>query len=162
MQRIHDERRGHRTSGDLGGPTARGGPRGLRPVRGEGSGGVPRNRGLRSARRAVTERADRRDASVLAAFETRLRRALELLDAPDSAFNIAERAIAEMVPDAEMNTQLLPTLQRLLKDKDALSSMRQAMQIIATPDASLAIAKQLHDLVLPSASEGNRRENKPC
>ncbi len=69
---------------------------------------------------------------------------------------------AEMVPDAEMNTQLLPTLQRLLKDKDALSSMRQAMQIIATPDASLAIAKQLHDLVLPSASEGNRRENKPC
>ena len=67
-----------------------------------------------------------------------------------------------MVPDAEMNTQLLPTLQRLLKDKDALSSMRQAMQIIATPDASLAIAKQLHDLVLPSASEGNRRENKPC
>jgi len=55
---------------------------------------------LRIARRTMTERAGQREVARLSAFETRLRRALELVDTGTAAFAIAERAIREAVPDA--------------------------------------------------------------
>jgi len=56
--------------------------------------------GLRIAGRTMRERAAKHEAAALAAFETRLRRALELVDSGSATFAVAERAMSEAIPDA--------------------------------------------------------------
>lgn len=57
--------------------------------------------GIRFANRAVVDRTARSASGRLAAFEARLRRALELVDNDADAFAVASRAVAEMMPEVE-------------------------------------------------------------
>ncbi len=55
--------------------------------------------GFRRAKRSVVDRSRRREVAELGAFETRLRRALGLVDHDRAAFVVGERAMREMFPD---------------------------------------------------------------
>jgi len=56
--------------------------------------------GWRVARRSMAERTERAAVSVLADFETRLRRALEFVNDDVAAFAVADRALIEMLPES--------------------------------------------------------------
>ncbi|CAN5488494.1 hypothetical protein BH10ACT3_BH10ACT3_11890 [soil metagenome] len=62
--------------------------------------------GLRRANRVRRERERRRGAQRLVAFETRLRRALELVNKESSAFKIAERGMTQMAPNGQISVLL--------------------------------------------------------
>jgi diguanylate cyclase (GGDEF)-like protein len=59
--------------------------------------------GMRRARRTLLERSTRAAAARLTDFEGRFRRALELIHNDQSAFEVAERASREMLPDARVS-----------------------------------------------------------
>ncbi len=58
------------------------------------------------------------------------------------------RGAAELVDDAQLSTELLPTVRRLLSDRAALQSMSDRMQALARPDAAAQLADKLLALAI--------------
>jgi UDP-N-acetylglucosamine--N-acetylmuramyl-(pentapeptide) pyrophosphoryl-undecaprenol N-acetylglucosamine transferase len=59
---------------------------------------------------------------------------------------LAQRGAAIKLPDAQLNTQLAPTVLRLLRTPTELTAMSQAAQALAQPGAAAAIAQELRRL----------------
>ncbi len=60
-----------------------------------------------------------------------------------NAQHMVESGAAQIVLDAELEQELVPTLLRLLEDQSLLNSMRQAARSLDRPDAAQVIAEQL-------------------
>jgi UDP-N-acetylglucosamine--N-acetylmuramyl-(pentapeptide) pyrophosphoryl-undecaprenol N-acetylglucosamine transferase len=63
-----------------------------------------------------------------------------------NAAYLAERGAAVVVEDAGLPAQLLPVVRRLVRDPQALASMRLAMRSLAQPRAAEALAGLLASL----------------
>ena len=61
---------------------------------------------------------------------------------------LAERGAAEIIQDADLTTQLLPAVKRLMADKALLDSMRTSMRSLSKPDAGSDIANQVLSLAM--------------
>jgi UDP-N-acetylglucosamine--N-acetylmuramyl-(pentapeptide) pyrophosphoryl-undecaprenol N-acetylglucosamine transferase len=61
---------------------------------------------------------------------------------------LAERGSAVIIQDADLTTQLLPEVQRLMENKAHLDSMRNSMRSLSRPDAGSHIANQLLSLAV--------------
>jgi UDP-N-acetylglucosamine--N-acetylmuramyl-(pentapeptide) pyrophosphoryl-undecaprenol N-acetylglucosamine transferase len=75
-----------------------------------------------------------------------------------NAQHMAESGAAQIVMDASLEEELVPTILRLFEDQQALDSMRQAARSLDRPDAAQAIAEQLWLLARNRASEAGRAE----
>lgn len=53
---------------------------------------------------------------------------------------------ARLLPDAELEERLVPTVLELLSDEEALSGMRELANAMARPDAAETIAEQMWSL----------------
>lgn len=76
-----------------------------------------------------------------------------------NAQHMAESGAAEIIMDASLEQELMPTLLRLLADQETLDSMRQAARSLDRPDAAQIIAEQLWLLDRDSAPEAGRPES---
>jgi UDP-N-acetylglucosamine--N-acetylmuramyl-(pentapeptide) pyrophosphoryl-undecaprenol N-acetylglucosamine transferase len=76
-----------------------------------------------------------------------------------NAQHMAESGAAEIIMDASLEQELVPTLLRLLADQETLDSMRQAARSLDRPDAAQSIAEQLWLLDRDSAPEAGRPES---
>lgn len=63
-----------------------------------------------------------------------------------NALYLAERGAAQLLPDAAMPTELLPTIHSLLFDPDRLAAMSAASAALAQPDAAERIACAILEL----------------
>jgi UDP-N-acetylglucosamine--N-acetylmuramyl-(pentapeptide) pyrophosphoryl-undecaprenol N-acetylglucosamine transferase len=59
---------------------------------------------------------------------------------------LSEKGAAEVVPDEEMATQLLPKVRELMTDDIRREQMRQAMRTLVYPNAAESIASHLSEL----------------
>lgn len=60
---------------------------------------------------------------------------------------LVDRGAAEILADADLKTELLPTLRRLIGDNEQRAKMGQAMQGLAQPQAARSIGQALYNLV---------------
>jgi UDP-N-acetylglucosamine--N-acetylmuramyl-(pentapeptide) pyrophosphoryl-undecaprenol N-acetylglucosamine transferase len=67
---------------------------------------------------------------------------------------LAKRGAALIVKDADLPSQILPIVRRLIHDAASLESMRSAMRSLARPQAARNIAGLLEDLASTAASAG--------
>lgn len=56
---------------------------------------------------------------------------------------LAARGAARLVEDDRLSSDLLPVVQQLLKDVDALAGMKRASSALAEPDAAMRLANEL-------------------
>jgi len=63
-----------------------------------------------------------------------------------NADELVQAGAAELLPDEDLTTQLIPMIEALLNDHTQLSAMQQAMRALARPDAAEAIARLVRDL----------------
>jgi len=61
---------------------------------------------------------------------------------PNAAYMVRNGA-AQMLPDADLGEELVPTVLNLLSDEQALADMRESANAMARPDAAEMIAEQL-------------------
>jgi UDP-N-acetylglucosamine--N-acetylmuramyl-(pentapeptide) pyrophosphoryl-undecaprenol N-acetylglucosamine transferase len=76
-----------------------------------------------------------------------------------NAQHMAESGAAEIIMDASLKQELVPTLLRLLADQRTLDSMRLAARSLDRPDATQVIAEQLWLLERGNAPEAGRPES---
>jgi UDP-N-acetylglucosamine--N-acetylmuramyl-(pentapeptide) pyrophosphoryl-undecaprenol N-acetylglucosamine transferase len=62
---------------------------------------------------------------------------------------LARHGAAQILVDQELGTRLLPLVHEIIRDAARLSQMRQAMRLLARPQAAHAIAGLLRDFVSP-------------
>ncbi len=60
---------------------------------------------------------------------------------------LADRGAAEILADSDLQSQILPTVRRLMSDVGQRQKMRQAMQSLAQPQAARSIGQALYRLV---------------
>lgn len=75
-----------------------------------------------------------------------------------NAQHMAESGAAQIVRDASLEQELVPTTLRLLEDEEPLESMRRATKALDRPDAAETIAEQLWLLARSSETDTGRAE----
>jgi UDP-N-acetylglucosamine--N-acetylmuramyl-(pentapeptide) pyrophosphoryl-undecaprenol N-acetylglucosamine transferase len=70
---------------------------------------------------------------------------------------MARQGAARVLPDAELQEKLVPTLLELLSDQETLAGMRQAARVLARPDAAQAIIGQMQLLAGGGSGTGRGR-----